>query len=39
VLGGHDHGQTCEVIGDVTLIKSGTDFEEFSDISVNMDTK
>jgi len=39
VLGGHDHGQTCELIGDVTLIKSGTDFEEFSDITVRMDTK
>lgn len=39
ILGGHDHGQVCETIGKVTLVKSGTDFEEFSDISVDLNTK
>jgi hypothetical protein len=37
-LGGHDHSSVCEKIGRVTLIKSGSDFEEFSDITVNQET-
>jgi hypothetical protein len=38
-LGGHDHCSAFEEIGNVTLIKSGTDFEEFSDIAVNIASK
>jgi len=39
ILGGHDHLSTFEEIGNVTLIKSGSDFEEFSDLSVDVLTK
>ena len=38
VLGGHDHSyvaEVCESTG-VILVKSGTDFEEFSDIQVEL---
>ena len=38
ILGGHDHSSLCETIGKVTIIKSGTDFEEFSEISVDMES-
>lgn len=39
VLGGHDHSYIAEVdeTTGVTLIKSGTDFEEFSDFDVLFD--
>lgn len=39
ILGGHDHSSLCENIGKVTLVKSGTDFEEFSHITVDMTTR
>jgi 5'-nucleotidase len=39
VLGGHDHMSLIEQIGTVSLVKSGTDFEEFSDITIDKDTK
>ena len=39
ILGGHDHSTVNERIGTVTLVKSGCDFEEFSDISINVATK
>jgi 5'-nucleotidase len=35
ILGGHDHCSVEEQIGSVSLIKSGTDFEEFSDVHVD----
>jgi hypothetical protein len=35
-LGGHDHSSISEKIGNVYIIKSGCDFEEFSDISVDI---
>lgn len=38
ILGGHDHSSVYERVGQVTLIKSGTDFEEFSDITVDLST-
>ena len=30
VLGGHDHISICEIVHDSLLLKSGTDFKEFS---------
>jgi len=36
ILGGHDHSSVFEKVGKVTIIKSGTDFEEFSDIKINL---
>lgn len=39
ILGGHDHSNACEIISGVTIIKSGSDFEEFSDIKVDMTTR
>lgn len=39
ILGGHDHSSVCEKIGNVTIVKSGTDFEEFSDIQVDVKTR
>ena len=39
VLGGHDHSyiaEVCEKTG-TFIVKSGTDFEEFSDIKVEFD--
>ena len=36
ILGGHDHSSMHEKIGKVTLIKSGSDFEEFSDIEIDV---
>jgi 5'-nucleotidase len=39
ILGGHDHSSVCEVVNSVTIIKSGSDFEEFSDIHVDLATK
>ena len=39
ILGGHDHmyiAEVCEKTG-VVVIKSGTDFEEFSDIRVELE--
>ena len=38
ILGGHDHASVCEKIGRVTLVKSGSDFEEFSDITIDPET-
>lgn len=38
MLGGHDHLSVYEQIGKVAVIKSGTDFEEFSDITVDIET-
>ncbi|XP_078365023.1 uncharacterized protein LOC144649408 isoform X1 [Oculina patagonica] len=35
ILGGHDHDYFAEKINDVHVIKSGTDFREFSCITVN----
>ena len=39
VLGGHDHIYVAEVseISGVFLVKSGTDFEDFSDVKVEFD--
>ena len=34
ILGGHDHIRICEIVNDVFLLKSGTDFEEFTDFEV-----
>jgi 5'-nucleotidase len=39
ILGGHDHSNACEMINGITIIKSGSDFEEFSDIKVDMTTR
>jgi 5'-nucleotidase len=39
ILGGHDHSSVCEVVNSVTIVKSGSDFEEFSDIKVDFKTK
>jgi len=39
VMGGHDHLSVFEQIGKVAVVKSGSDFEEFSDLTVNVDTK
>ena len=36
ILGGHDHISTIEKIGKVTIIKSGSDFQEFSDIEIDL---
>ena len=38
ILGGHDHSSICEKIGRVTIVKSGTDFEEFSDIEIDLNS-
>ena len=38
ILGGHDHISIQEEIGRITLIKSGTDFEEFSDLTIDIET-
>lgn len=38
VLGGHDHLSVCEKIGRIWLVKSGSDFEEFSDITFDLNT-
>jgi 5'-nucleotidase len=38
VLGGHDHHYHCELVNDEKwIIKSGTDFREFSLISVDIE--
>ena len=38
VLGGHDHHYHCEFVNDEKwVIKSGTDFREFSLITVNIE--
>jgi 5'-nucleotidase len=39
ILGGHDHSSVFEKIGQMSIVKSGTDFEEFSDIKVNLQTR
>lgn len=36
ILGGHDHISVLETIGNVTLIKSGSDFQEFSDLKIDI---
>jgi 5'-nucleotidase len=37
VLGGHDHSYETKQVGDVFVCKSGTDFREFTEITVNFD--
>ena len=34
MLGGHDHIYHQEMVGDVFFLKSGTDFQDFSDFKV-----
>ncbi|CAE7539071.1 yfkN, partial [Symbiodinium sp. KB8] len=34
ILGGHDHAVAAEMLGGVPLVKSGTDFENLTEISV-----
>jgi 5'-nucleotidase len=36
ILGGHDHTSVDERVNKVAFIKSGTDFEEFSDIQIDL---
>lgn len=36
ILGGHDHVYYSEMVNDVFMLKSGTDFEDFSDLKVMM---
>lgn len=38
ILGGHDHDPFEERIGKITIIKSGTNFEEFSDLTIDLTT-
>jgi len=33
-LGGHDHLYHIEMVDDVFFLKSGTDFEDFSDLVI-----
>jgi hypothetical protein len=37
ILGGHDHVYHIEMVNDVLLLKSGTDFEDFSSLNVLFD--
>lgn len=39
ILGGHDHDSVFETIGKVSIVISGTDFEEFSEIRVDLKTR
>ena len=39
ILGGHDHSTVHEVVNGVTIVKSGSDFEEFSDLSIDVSTR
>lgn len=39
ILGGHDHSSVFETIGKVSIVISGTDFEEFSEIRVDLKTR
>lgn len=39
ILGGHDHFSVFETIGKVSIVISGTDFEEFSEIRVDLKTR
>lgn len=32
ILGGHDHVYHLELVGDAFFLKSGTDFQDFSDL-------
>jgi len=34
VLGGHDHVFISELVNDTLFLKSGTDFEEFTDLEL-----
>jgi hypothetical protein len=36
ILGGHDHASVFEKIGLVCIVKSGSDFEEFSEVKVDL---
>jgi 2',3'-cyclic-nucleotide 2'-phosphodiesterase (5'-nucleotidase family) len=36
MLGGHDHVYHSQVVNDVFFLKSGTDFEEFSDLKITL---
>ena len=36
ILGGHDHASVFEKIGSVSIVKSGSDFEEFSEVKVDL---
>lgn len=38
ILGGHDHLSKIQKVGKVYIVKSGCDFEEFSDIEVDLST-
>lgn len=35
MLGGHDHVYYIEMVGDVFFLKSGTDFQDFSEIKIH----
>lgn len=37
MLGGHDHLYHIEMVNDVFFLKSGTDFEDFSDLIIHFD--
>lgn len=37
ILGGHDHVYEIKVVNGINIIKSGTDFRQFSKITVNFD--
>ena len=39
ILGGHDHCSIHERIDKVTIVKSGTDFEEFSQVSIDVHSR
>ena len=39
ILGGHDHASVFEKIGLVCIVKSGSDFKEFSEIKVDLKTR
>ena len=36
MLGGHDHLYNCELANDIFFLKSGTDFEDFTDFKVTL---
>lgn len=36
ILAGHDHIYHCEMVQDIFFLKSGTDFEDFSNLKVTI---
>ena len=36
ILGGHDHIYYCDIVHDVFVLTSGTDFENFSDVKLQL---